>query len=472
MEQRSRLGIAADLADTAIADAFAGGVRGLSDAELVEELVAAGALLRRVEGFLMEAATVVSERSARALENPIDLAYGARSDVELLERVTSASAVMIRRWINAGRSLTPGMGIIGVDVPAEFPQIRAEVIAGRLGLEGVLAIRGPLRDVADRVPSADLHAAERDVCELVGLGPAAFTFERADRSQVLPTPCDVLKAVAVRAAYLIDQDGAEPTEMQARAARSLTVGRLDKGTVPVSGRLLPEVAGQLQTIIDAMANPHGKAKGVRFRDETSGDGIADRDDRTPAQVRHDALATALGVAAASRDLPTLGGAAPTLVVTVDASALRAGRGWAEVGGLPVPLSVAHTLSCGADVQRLIMGEGGQIIAMATEERLFNAWQRRAIATRDGGCIIPGCTVPPSWCEVHHITPWAERQITDVNDGCLLCWYHHHYLDYSGWRIRSRDGVIEVRAPRWLDVQGEWRPSASTARGSTVARRTG
>ncbi|PJI51545.1 hypothetical protein CTI14_58240, partial [Methylobacterium radiotolerans] len=58
------------------------------------------------------------------------------------------------------------------------------------------------------------------------------------------------------------------------------------------------------------------------------------DGRTRAQKQHDALAAALGIAARHDDMPRLGGAAPTLVVTVGAEDYATGRGWARVEGVP------------------------------------------------------------------------------------------------------------------------------------------
>ena len=34
-------------------------------------------------------------------------------------------------------------------------------------------------------------------------------------------------------------------------------------------------------------------------------------------------------------------------------------------------------------------------------------QRKALAARDGGCIIPGCRIPAENCQAHHVTDWAR-----------------------------------------------------------------
>lgn len=46
--------------------------------------------------------------------------------------------------------------------------------------------------------------------------------------------------------------------------------------------------------------------------------------------------------------------------------------------------------------------------------------------RDRECRGEGCTIPAAWCEAHHWgTPWAHGGRTDLEDGILLCSWHHH-----------------------------------------------
>src|SRR5690606_11828880 len=99
----------------------------------------------------------------------------------------------------------------------------------------------------------------------------------------------------------------------------------------------------------------------------------------------------------------------------------------------------------------------------TTDRIFNAHQRRAILLRDGGCIIPGCTVPAAWCEIHHVHEYARGGPTHTDNGVALCWHHHRTIDTNGWSIRMRDGTPEVRAPHHWDASGRWRPAGDAAR---------
>ena len=222
------------------------------------------------------------------------------------------------------------------------------------------------------------------------------------------------------------------------------------------------------------------------------------DDRTAAQKRHDALAAALGIAARHRDMPTLGGASPVVVVTVDAkdlanyaagatggsfgaagaraSGVSGNGGWATIpgSGAHVPVSVAAQVACSGAIQRVLMDEG-RIIGITTTDRIFTVHLRRAIIARDKECLIPGCHVPASWCEIHHVTEHAQGGPTHTDNGVPLCWWHHRSLGTSGWEIRMNDGLPQVRGPAWWDPDQRWRtPRLSAARVNLPARlaRTG
>ncbi len=165
----------------------------------------------------------------------------------------------------------------------------------------------------------------------------------------------------------------------------------------------------------------------------------------------------LAVAARAADAPSVAGNPPTLVVTVRQKDLATGSGVAWAGDLPVSLAAARQVACAGAAETVILGTGGRIVGLRSRERCFTGQQRRAIAVRDGTCVIPGCHVPAAWCEVHHVIAHAlDPDGTHTDNGVLLCWFHHRTLDTSGWEIRMRDGLPEVRAPRWLDPRRRWR----------------
>ncbi|UOR00331.1 HNH endonuclease [Leucobacter allii] len=190
--------------------------------------------------------------------------------------------------------------------------------------------------------------------------------------------------------------------------------------------------------------------------------------RTPDQRRHDALAAVLAAAARQPDVPRLGGAPVTVLVQVEADALESGEGSGWVHGhdgalSPIPLRSVRHSACAGAAQRVVLDAGGGIVELGGPQRIFSAHQRRAIAVRDGGCIIPGCTVPASWCEIHHVQEHARGGATHTDNGVALCWYHHRSLDVSGWEIRMVDATPRLRPPAWIDPERRWYRSRSPVR---------
>jgi hypothetical protein len=363
-----------------------------------------------------------------------------------------AAAALITAGVAVRRPMAPSSGEL---LPADFPGLRAALAAGEIGVDGLMAVFGPLRGSPGG--RAALLAADAELS-------AAARGEGADAAP--PACADDLRALATVWAVYLDQDGAAPREARAMRKRHLTLGVCRDGIVPVRGGLLPEVAGQLRLLCDSILNPKvGGAPaptGPVFEedpDDPSEPLPRTADDRTHGQKQHDALAIILTAAAASGGMPQLGGAAPTLVVTVRAEDLEHAAGSAHIGGIdePVPLSVARHVACAGAIQRVVFDGQDQIIALHSLQRVFTPHQRRAIAARDGGCIIPGCRVPAHWCEVHHVQEHARGGPTHTGNGVTLCWHHHRTLDTSGWHIRMNHGIPEVRGPYWWDSRMLWRP---------------
>jgi hypothetical protein len=93
----------------------------------------------------------------------------------------------------------------------------------------------------------------------------------------------------------------------------------------------------------------------------------------------------LNVAAASAQLPTIGGAAPPLVVSASETDVHDGTGVAHVQGIdePVSTAVARQIACIGGVQRVRFDAEGRIIAITVNDRVFTHFQRKSIVLRDG-----------------------------------------------------------------------------------------
>ncbi len=89
------------------------------------------------------------------------------------------------------------------------------------------------------------------------------------------------------------------------------------------------------------------------------------------------------------------------------------------------------------VLQMLIDHDGQPLWLGTEKRLFNRHQRRALRHRAGGlsaCEFPGCPTT-RFVETHHIAGVAEAGgLTDLDNGVLLCSFHHHELHRKRWQI--------------------------------------
>lgn len=447
------------------------GVRAIESDQVLEILAAAAAIRRSAEAMMVEAVAHLSDRDG-AVPHPdrITVRYGCRNMAELIQRATRVSSRTAAEVIVAAGAVRQQTTLsTGEILPATFPGMRQALAGSAVGVDGTVAVAGAFRGVA--TGREELLAADTELA-------AAARGEGADAAP--PASADQLRAyAAVWAAYL-DQDGTEPDDTTALRRRGFTIGRRrDDGLVPVRGDLMPEVAAQLQRGFDSILNPkvdRTSVAGPRFSSadgagpgEGDGDGDADEpldeaaDPRTRAQKQHDALATMLTAAAGSGTLPTLGGAAPTLVVAVREEDLATGRGVAHLPGddQPIPLAAARHIACTGAIHRVVHGRNGRIVSLTTLDRVFNHHQRRAIISRDGGCVIPGCHVPPQWCEIHHVHEHARGGPTHTDNGVLLCWFHHRTIDAGGWGVRMTDGIPEVRGPGWWDPSRRWRPATTS-----------
>lgn len=449
-----------DLAQVVVAAFEREGLGACTDDELLAALAAAGRLQREAEAVISEAVAHVLEREdSRSHPDRLTARHGCRNIGELVQRATRASGRTASNVIATARAIGRDASLsTGELLPAEFPRLREALRAAEVGIDGVMGIVAAFRGCT--IGRAGLLAADDELA-------AAARGEGVDAAP--PASADELRVFAqVWAAYL-DQDGAEPSESRALRKRGITVGRRDDdGLVPMRGHLLPEVAAQLQLGFDSILNPRvDEVSGPCFtesgRDDRCEpiDGAAEN--RTHAQKQHDALAVLLTAAAASGDLPTLGGAAPTLVVSVREEDLATGSGYAQLPGEhePISLAAARHIACAGAVQRVVSGANGRILSIETIDRIFNHYQRRSITLRDGGCLIPGCHVPPQWCEIHHVEEHSRGGPTHTDNGVLLCWFHHRTIDSGGWSIRMVDGVPYVRGPYWWDAQSKWRPSTKS-----------
>jgi hypothetical protein len=91
-----------------------------------------------------------------------------------------------------------------------------------------------------------------------------------------------------------------------------------------------------------------------------------------------------------------------------------------------------------------------VLNLGRDSRTISRAQRRALNARDRGCVIPGCSAPPQWCEGHHVVWWRHGGRTDIDALALVCGRDHTLIHQGVWDLVMLDGVAWARPPTWID----------------------
>src|SRR3954453_22430166 len=193
---------------TAAAHALDPAVRGLPDEELLAEAAALEEAGRVLDARRMAVAAEVQWRSRPQLrDNGLAARQGERNGVDLLVKECRISTREARRRIAIGSPLAPRLSLTGEEVVGRFPALAAAVTAGSVPLDSARIIVDTLAPLRRRVPLEELTAAEEALTE-----------------EATGTSPDLVLIHAVQWAMRLGQDGAKPSEEQARAERAFRWG--------------------------------------------------------------------------------------------------------------------------------------------------------------------------------------------------------------------------------------------------------
>jgi hypothetical protein len=145
------------------------------------------------------------------------------------------------------------------------------------------------------------------------------------------------------------------------------------------------------------------------------------------------------------------GAKANITVTIDLQDLKAAT--ADAIGQTVysnGLSAAtiRRLACDAKVIPIVLGTNSEPLDVGRCERLVTRAMRRALNTRDRGCVV--CGAPPIMCDAHHLISWIDGGETKLSNLALLCRRHHTDLHQGRWTIKIANGKVHVTRPTWAD----------------------
>jgi hypothetical protein len=252
---------------------------------------------------------------------------------------------------------------------------------------------------------------------------------------------DDLRSAGRHLRHVVDPDGSARHAEEDFGRRWLNLAPMLDGMHYIDGVLDAEAAAGLAAALAPFLVPTGP-----------------EDTRTSDQRRADGLAEVVAVAVRSGELPTMSGATTAMQVEVDLATLTGdqphpGRIHGTTGSAAwlTPESTSR-LACGASVRRLLVDPNGIPLDLGREVRVFTPAQRRALATRDGGCRFPGCSRPAVHTDAHHLVPWAQGGQSDLVNGLLLCRHHHRAVHEGGWVIRpdhpneGANGALVFRGP--------------------------
>lgn len=377
--------------------------------------------------------------------------------LDRLDRVTALLTTARARWLLAERDA-------GTAVQPGDPSFVAAVARRTRGGVGAAARQVQQADALAALPAV-AAAVERGTVPVAHLDVLARTVATASPSVegALTSADGQARVVALARVHDAPSFGRE----LARWAATVDPASLERDHQAQRRNRYLHLSDQadgtrLSGMLDRMA-------GHRLRLALEATGEVPDDDRSPEQARADALVV-LGEHALAAPGTRPGAAIRphvSLVLTEDTFAqlrsaaerpphVRAADGAAGSAapvtappatfddGTPVPASEVTRILCDCELTRVVVGTDGAPLDLGRTQRLYTGPQRRAVIVRDQVCAWGDCGRLARWCEVHHIR-WWDRDLgpTDVDNGVLLCAFHHH-------EVHRRDLTILRTGLRGID----------------------
>ncbi|TDW83336.1 uncharacterized protein DUF222 [Kribbella sp. VKM Ac-2566] len=233
------------------------------------------------------------------------------------------------------------------------------------------------------------------------------------------------------------------TETESAAAGSPEGGPTNAGSTRSAG-----TDSTAETTADAasglaVGSAVGSAVGAATDQGCGADGSAIADERAGVMAGR-------GGGASSDVVPGFGAKA-NLTVTIDLEDLKAATADAighTVYSNGLSAATIRRLACDANVIPIVLGSNSEPLDVGRRERLVTKALRRALNTRDRGCVI--CNAPPVMCDAHHLISWIDGGHTKLDNLALVCRRHHTDLHHGHWTITITNGQVHVTRPTWAD----------------------
>ena len=347
--------------------------------------------------------------------------HACRSTANLLTQLLRISPAEAAARVRAAADLGPRRGLTGEALPPLFEQVVAAQAAGTISPRTARVVTSTI----DALPAAVQVEHEESVQTLL-----------VEQAAVLdPT---VLKQLARRITDTLNPDGTLTEERDRARRRDVTFRQRRDGSAHVEGELTAICAEALLAVLDSLGKPASAEDGTP-------------DPRSAGQRRHDGLQDGMLALLRSGELPACNGIAATIVLTMADQQIASQSGLVTTGhGATISVAQALTLVGDARIMPVVLTKTKEIASYGDTHRIFTEGQRLAMIARDQGCSFPGCSVGPAWCQAHHITDFALTRRTSVDDGTLLCGFHHREHPRLGWTCRMINGTPHWTPPPWID----------------------
>lgn len=282
------------------------------------------------------------------------------------------------------------------------------------------------------------------------------------------------------------QESAEVSrEARQHANRRLTYSYDEDGSLVIKAHLPAEIGALVLNALEAAMRDLPLPLDCKEHVHVSAETLSD-DRPTPAVRRADALGLLAESFLKHGPEALNGGERQQIVVHVDAESLHA-REAARCeldGGPAIPIETARRLACDASVVKILENSEGEPLDVGRKTRSISPALRRALKSRDQGCVFPGCA-HKRYVDGHHIQHWAEGGETKLSNLISLCRFHHRAvheggidiqrLDDGAWRFVKRGGeVLHSCAPGHGRPLGDWTqlPAVHATRGIRINANTG
>jgi hypothetical protein len=204
---------------------------------------------------------------------------------------------------------------------------------------------------------------------------------------------------------------------RAYAKRSLRIHRdLSRGTMTITVEL-PIEAGELIDKALDKAREISASQSPEFADES-----------WSAQQADALLTMANAYLTGQREASTASSENYQVTVHVDRTALSEGHGRS---GLPI--ESVRRLCCDGDTVVIVEDEHGEPLNVGRKTRTVPTAIKRALWSRDKGCVFPGCR-NKRFVDAHHIQHWSAGGETSLDNLLLLCTRHHRLVHEGGFSI--------------------------------------